>query len=136
MPSFIATYTCPSGQPRNLTIKAGDLADARKQLRRRGFRATELRPTPSGQKSRADGSGEGKGLFSRDLSTVFEKAPGVKEKAVFAKKLAAIVGAGVPIVRSLDLMATQQKRPIFKRGLTKVSLDVDEGIALGSTILQ
>ena len=134
MPSFLATYTGPSGQPRKLTIKAVDLADARKQLRRRGIRATELRPAPSGQNNRADGSGEGKSLFSIDLSTAFEKAPGVKEKAVFASKLAALVDAGVPIVHSLDLMATQQKLPMFKRALTKVSLDVNEGIALGSAI--
>ena len=71
MPSFLATYTGPSGQPRKLTIKAVDLADARKQLRRRGIRATELRPAPSVQNNRADGSGEGKSLFSIDLSTAF-----------------------------------------------------------------
>ena len=60
----------------------------------------------------------------------------MKEKAVFASKLAALVDAGVPIVRSLDLMATQQKLPMFKRALTKVSLDVNEGIALGTAIRQ
>ena len=57
---------------------------------------------------------------------MFEKAPGVKEKAVFASKLAALVDAGVPIVRSLDLM----------RALTKVSLDVNEGIALATALRQ
>ena len=134
MPAFNATYAGPSGQPRNLTIKAGDLKEARKLLRRRGIRATELRPAPSGQQNKADGSGESKSLFSMDLGAAFEKAPGVKEKAAFASKLAALVDAGVPIVRSLDLMASQQKLPMFKRALTKVSLDVNEGIALGSAI--
>ncbi len=134
MPAFNATYAGPSGQPRNLTIKAGDLKEARKLLRRRGIRATELRPAPSGQQNKADGSGESKSLFSMDLGAAFEKAPGVKEKAVFASKLSALVDAGVPIVRSLDLMASQQKLPMFKRALTKVSLDVNEGIALGSAI--
>ena len=134
MPAFNATYAGPSGQPRSLTIKAGDLKEARKLLRRRGIRATELRPTPSGQQNKADGSGESKSLFSMDLGAAFEKAPGVKEKAVFASKLSALVDAGVPIVRSLDLMASQQKLPMFKRALTKVSLDVNEGIALGSAI--
>ena len=134
MPAFNATYAGPSGQPRNLTIKAGDLKEARKLLRRRGIRATELRPAPSGQRNKADGSGDSKSLFSMDLGAAFEKAPGVKEKAVFASKLAALVDAGVPIVRSLDLMASQQKLPMFKRALTKVSLDVNEGIALGSAI--
>jgi type IV pilus assembly protein PilC len=60
----------------------------------------------------------------------------VKEKAVFASKLAALVDAGVPIVRSLDLMATQQKLPMFKRALTKVSLDVNEGVALATALRQ
>ena len=138
MPSFIATYAGPSGQPRNLTVKAGDLADARKQLRRRGIRATNLRASAADQQNRSDESGktEGKGFLSINLNTAFEQPPGVKEKAVFASKLAALVDAGVPIVRSLDLMASQQKLPMFKRALTKVSLDVNEGIALGSAIRQ
>ena len=138
MPSFIATYAGPSGQPRDLKIKAGDLAEARKQLRRRGIRATNLRAATSDQQDRSKetGNAEGKGFLSINLNTAFEKPPGVKEKAVFASKLAALVDAGVPIVRSLDLMATQQKLPMFKRALTKVSLDVNEGIALGSAIRQ
>ena len=83
----------------------------------------------------ADGA-DTAGLKSIDLNRMFEKAPGVKEKAVFASKLAALVDAGVPIVRSLDLMATQQKLPMFKRALTKVSLDVNEGIALATALRQ
>ena len=63
-----------------------------------------------------------------------ERPPGVKDKAVFASKLAALVDAGVPIVRGLDLMAKQQKLPMFKRALTKVSLDVNEGVSLGAAI--
>ena len=138
MPSFIATYAGPSGQPRDLKIKAGDLAEARKQLRRRGIRATNLRAATSDQQDRSKETGNdaGKGFLSINLNTAFEKPPGVKEKAVFASKLAALVDAGVQIVRSLDLMATQQKLPMFKRALTKVSLDVNEGIALGSAIRQ
>ena len=55
---------------------------------------------------------------------------------MFASKLAALVDAGVPIVRSLDLMATQQRLPMFKRALIKVSLDVNEGIALAKALRQ
>ena len=83
----------------------------------------------------ADGA-DTAGLKSIDLNLMFEKAPGVKEKAVFTGKLAALVDAGVPIVRSLDLMATQQKLPMFKSALTKVSLDVNEGIALATALRQ
>ena len=137
MAAFIASYTGPTGQPRTVTIKATDVGEAKKLLRRRGIRADELRPvTPGNTKDgKADAAAEG-GLGSFDLNRLFEKAPGVKEKAVFASKLAALVDAGVPIVRSLDLMATQQKLPMFKRALTKVSLDVNEGIALATSLRQ
>ena len=137
MAAFIASYTGPTGQPRTVTIKATDVGEAKKLLRRRGIRADELRPVTPGntQGAKADAAAEG-GLGSFDLNRLFEKAPGVKEKAVFASKLAALVDAGVPIVRSLDLMATQQKLPMFKRALTKVSLDVNEGIALATSLRQ
>ena len=137
MAAFIASYAGPTGQPRTVTIKAANLAEARKLLRRRGIRAEELRPVSAGttQDGKADGA-DTAGLKSIDLNRMFEKTPGVKEKAVFASKLAALVDAGVPIVRSLDLMAKQQKLPMFKRALTKVSLDVNEGIALGAALRQ
>ena len=137
MTAFIASYAGPTGQPRTVTIKAANLAEAKKLLRRRGIRAEELRPVSPGntQDGNADGA-DTAGRKSIDLNRLFEKAPGVKEKAVFASKLAALVDAGVPIVRSLDLMATQQKLPMFKRALTKVSLDVNEGIALATALRQ
>ena len=137
MAAFIASYAGPTGQPRTVTIKAANLAEAKKLLRRRGIRAEELRPVSAGntQDGNADGA-DTAGRKSIDLNRLFEKAPGVKEKAVFASKLAALVDAGVPIVRSLDLMATQQKLPMFKRALTKVSLDVNEGIALATALRQ
>ena len=137
MAAFIASYAGPTGQPRTVTIKAANLAEAKKLLRRRGIRAEELRPVSLGntQDGKANGA-DAAGLKSIDLNRLFEKAPGVKEKAVFASKLAALVDAGVPIVRSLDLMAKQQKLPMFKRALTKVSLDVNEGIALATALRQ
>ena len=133
MATFIASYAGPNGQRRTVTVNAPNEAEAKVLLRRRGIRANELRPVNSdnNKDSKAEGS-----LGSIDLNRLFEKPPGVKEKAVFASKLAALVDAGVPIVRSLDLMAKQQKLPMFKRALTKVSLDVNEGIALGAALRQ
>ena len=133
MPAFTATYTGPTGQSKQLTVKASDLSQARRLLRRRGIRATELKPANENKGGIESGSS---GLSAIDFNQLFEKPPGVKEKAVFASKLAALVDAGVPIVRSLDLMATQQKLPMFRRALTKVSLDVNEGVALGTAIRQ
>ena len=142
MTSFIATYESASGQKHTITIKAADLTTAKKLLRRRGIRATDLKAALSnkGQESskkidrQKNTKSSNLGLFSIDLSAAFEKSPGVKDKAVFASKLATLVDAGVPIVRSLDLMASQQRLPMFKRALMKVSLDVNEGSAMGTAM--
>jgi len=142
MTSFVATYESASGQTRTMTIKAADLTTAKKLLRRRGIRATDLKAALNnkGQESskkidrQKNTKSSNLGLFSIDLTAAFEKSPGVKDKAVFASKLATLVDAGVPIVRSLDLMASQQRLPMFKRALMKVSLDVNEGSAMGTAM--
>ena len=36
------------------------------------------------------------------------------------------------IVRSLEILAEQQKLPMFKRALQRLSLDVNQGSSLGS----
>ena len=139
MASFIATYESASGQTRTTTIKAADLASAKKLLRRRGMRSTGLRASLSdkaNRKGKKSKESSNKGLLSIDLRAALEKTPGVKEKAVFANKLSALVNAGIPIVRSLDLMASQQRLPMFKRALMKVSLDVNEGTSMGTAMRQ
>ena len=121
-----------------------------KLRRRRGIKATTVQmeePTDQGGRPRKRGSnpnntseGPAKGglqtMLSFDLSGAFEKAPGVREKAVFASKLAALVDAGVPIVRSLDLMASQQRLPMFKRALLQIGLDVNQGTAMATAMRQ
>ena len=143
MATFTATYTSATGQERTLTVKANDVATAKRQLRRRGIKATELRASETGSgrnrkkepPAKADGTSGGSWL-SIDLGEAFQKPPGVKEKAVWASKLAALVDAGVPIVRSLDLMSTQQKLPMFKKALTAVGVEVNQGTAMGAAMRQ
>ena len=139
MTSFIATYESASGQTRTITIKAADLTTAKKLLRRRGIRATNLRETlndKANSKEQKSKNSSNRGLLSIDLRAALEKSPGVKEKAVFANKLSALVNAGIPVVRSFDLMANQQRLPMFKRALMKVSLDVNEGTSMGAAMRQ
>ena len=135
MAAFIATFSNPNGQQRTLTINASNLTDAKKQLRRRGIRVEKLEPIRS--KSTAGSKinqNKQKGFDEINFNNLFENEPGIKDKAVFASKMAALIDAGVPIVRSLELMASQQKLPMFKRALTAVSSDVNEGISLATAL--
>ena len=121
--AFIATYKDRRGKEKSLKLKAADLASAKRNLRQRGIAPLSLKAD--------SGSSE---KVQRGLSLSLEKAPGVKEKAVFASQMAALVSAGVPIVRSLEILAEQQKLPMFKRALQRLSLDVNQGSSLGSAL--
>jgi type IV pilus assembly protein PilC len=135
MATFKAIYKDARGQNRTLQVEAVDEASAKRNLRRRGILTTQLirddqassARTGTGRKQQQQGS-------LAQLSTLLERSPGITEKAVFANKLAALVDAGVPIVRSIDLMASQQKLPMFRRALQAVSLDVNQGMGLATAL--
>jgi type IV pilus assembly protein PilC len=139
MPSFSATYTTRAGQTRQLRLQAADAASARRDLRRRGIvpSALELvegKGSARGPQAKSAAGAGATTVFGLELSGLLEAKPGIREKALFANKLAALVDAGVPIVRSLDLMARQQRMPLFKRALTAVSTDVNQGGSLGAAL--
>jgi type IV pilus assembly protein PilC len=138
MASFLATFTNAGGQERQLKIRAGSVQEARRDLRRRGIRPLRVEPLPptgpgpateplqtSGRSDRPDRSG---------LQALLEARPGIREKALFASKLSALVNAGVPIVRSLALMGAQQRMPLFKRALDAITADVNQGSSLAAAM--
>ena len=135
MHAFVATCINPRGKSFLVDIEATDPAHAKRSLRLRGIRATEIKAKP---KTTATGSSAAAQLseklkFSK-LNELLEAKPGIKDKAVFASKMSALVNAGVPILRSIDLMASQQKMPLFKRALQSISLEVNQGISLGEAL--
>jgi type IV pilus assembly protein PilC len=131
VPAFIATYRNSRGKVTSLTLEAADALTARRDLRRRGIQAESIeRQTAAPGRAGPAGSKQTTSL-SQQLASLLEGKPGIRDKAVFASKLAALVDAGVPIVRSIELMAKQQKLPLFKRALEAITLDVNQGVALG-----
>jgi type IV pilus assembly protein PilC len=131
VPAFVATYRNSRGKVASLTLEAADALAARRDLRRRGIQAETIE-----RQAAAPGLGGAAGRkqtssLSQQLASLLEGKPGIRDKAVFASKLAALVDAGVPIVRSIELMAKQQKLPLFKRALEAITLDVNQGVALG-----
>ncbi len=135
MARFTASYTDSRGRAATLAIEASDAADAKRRLRQRGIRATDIKAQAQQSATTAKaGEALSKKLNASSLSRLLEARPGVKQKAVFASKMSALVNAGVPIVRSIDLMATQQKMPLFKRALETISLEVNQGISLGAAL--
>jgi type IV pilus assembly protein PilC len=131
MPAFRAAYTNRRGQQKLIQLEAPDLASAKRNLRRRGIAASSLLPLDSSPSLPASGNQGGTSGVSRDLGTLFQARPNVREKALFASKLSTLVDSGVPIVRGLTLVAKQQKKPMFRQALEAVARDVSQGVSLG-----
>jgi len=131
MPDFVATFTNARGQTRRIELSARDAASARRSLRQRGIVATSV-------VSREQGGGGAAEAATASLGTrvkaMLEPRVGIREKALFASKLAALVDAGIPIVRSIDLMSRQQRNPTFRRALEGISHDVNQGGNLAAAL--
>lgn len=128
MAIYLASYTTSRGQKRQLQIEASTPDNARRLLRRRGIRPTSLVTQTAGASTDAPAPS--------GLQAWLEQGPSVREKAIFANKLSALVDSGIPIVRSLDLLAKQQKSSLFQRALKAISRDVNEGSSLGAAMRQ
>jgi type IV pilus assembly protein PilC len=129
MTTFQVTYATRSGRNRRMTLQAESPAVARQMLRKRGILPTSLvrKESPTNTQQAPSSTGGG-------WQSMFEAKITIKEKALFASKLSAMVDAGVPIMRSLDLMRRQQKSPLFRRALTAMTEEVNQGGSLGSSM--
>lgn len=129
MAAFVVTYTTTSGRRREFTLEAQSPAMARRTLRRRG-----ILPNTLVRKEAAAGLPEKAAQQRFNLSAWLERSVTIRDKALFASKLSALVDAGVPIMRSLDLLRTQQKRTRFRRALTGMTEDVNQGDSLANAM--
>ena len=129
MTTFLVTYATRSGRMREMTLEASSPAEARRGLRSRGILPTTLVRKESNKPVLTN-----KPAQAIEWSRLFESKISVKEKALFANKLSALVDAGVPIMRSLDLMHRQQKSALFRRALTAMTAEVNQGSSLGSAM--
>jgi type IV pilus assembly protein PilC len=56
---------------------------------------------------------------------------GKKERMIFTRQLAALTGAGMPLVRALDLLARQEQNPAWRRIIASLADGIRSGGTLG-----
>ena len=129
MPVFLVSYTDTIGRRRELTLEADSPASARRNLRQRGILPTTLvrKDTAAALPAKAKKP-------NSSWQDLIEGGVSVRDKALFANKLAALVDAGVPIIRSLDLLRTQQRSAKMRRALTAITNDVNQGETLAQSM--
>ena len=102
------------------TVEAHSEGDAVSVLHEQGLVILSLEPRD-------------KGLLSRDIGAVLWK-PSSKDVVFFARQLATLVDADVPIVSALNTLAEQNANPAFKKVLSDVAQSVDAGSSLSEAL--
>lgn len=116
-----------AGRPVRKTISAPSINEARNRLRQQGIYA------------KSEDIQEVKGLLSFDMSSLssielVSANIDTRDKAVFSRQFAALINAGVSMVRSLTIMAEQTGNPKLKKYLKAIKADVEAGKNLSDSI--
>ena len=118
----------PGGQKKRSTIEAGNQQEAIKQLRSRGLKPTKIRESKGGGKA-----AQGKKKRKLNLNPFGGRVSQV-ELVQFTQQLATLQDAGLPIVRSLKILAEQMIPGTFQDQLNKVTEDVEGGATFSEAL--
>jgi type IV pilus assembly protein PilC len=76
---------------------------------------------------------EGMGIDLERLNEINIGGVPMKDKVVFMRQMATMVGAGLPLTRSLEIMVQQASNPLFKRVLKNVLDSIQSGKTLADS---
>ncbi len=123
MPTYVALIRDSSGKARNEKFIANSLTEARLKLINQGFVIQNIKESQT-LASRLD---------IKKIQNSFVNVS-VKDRAVFSRQFAALVNAGVAIVRSLGVLSQQCTNPKLKAALIEISVDVQAGVSLSDAM--
>ena len=123
MPTYVTRIRDSQGKSRTEKFTADSLNDARNNIINQGFIIQDLKESQS-LASRFD---------IQKIKNSFVKVS-VKDKAVFSRQFAALVNAGVAIVRGLTVLSEQCSNPKLKAALVEICGDVQTGINLSDSM--
>jgi type IV pilus assembly protein PilC len=138
MTNYVFEALDSSGQPQKGTIDAGSSDDAVQQIKAKGFFPTSVREQKvkggtsgggSKQKKKRKAKGEKKGM---QISM-----PGMVNKKIltqFTRQLSTLQDAGLPLLRSLQILESQQKPGKLKNILMAVCEEVESGTSLSDSM--
>ena len=121
MPTYVATGRDSAGRERKEKVAASNPNEARNLLKEQGLFIQDLK--------------EEKGFsFSMDSISMALTSVSVKDKAVFSRQFAALVNAGVALVRGLGVLSEECSNPKLKRALEDINSDVQQGTNLSDAM--
>jgi type IV pilus assembly protein PilC len=124
MPTFIAEVRDNHGKTRQEKVSAQTVQIARKRLNKKYQFIQSIRQEKGFDFTKID---------VQSLEAAMSPVS-VKDKAVFSRQFAAMVNAGVAMVRCLSILGEQCSNPRLKKALGQISLEVQQGMNLSDAM--
>jgi type IV pilus assembly protein PilC len=121
MPTYVATGRDSAGRARKERVSASSPGEARNLLKDQGLFIQDLKEERSFK-------------FDLDAVQMALTSVSVKDKAVFSRQFAALVNAGVALVRGLGVLSEECPNPKLKKSLEEINADVQQGTSLSEAM--
>jgi type IV pilus assembly protein PilC len=128
MAKFSYTAVDARGKQANGVIDANDQNDAIAQIRQLGFYPQRL---DEAKETASTTSGE-------DKPKLRKKGGKVKTKilTIFTRQLATLIDAGLPLLRSLNTLAKQERNPVMRTTMATLATSVESGSTFSEALAQ
>jgi type IV pilus assembly protein PilC len=124
MPTFIAEVRDNQGNTRQEKVSATTIQVARKKLSKKYQFVQNIHQQKSFNFSK---------ISVQDIEAALSPVS-VRDKAIFSRQFAAMVNAGVAMVRCLSILGEQCTNPRMKKSLRAISLEVQQGVNLSDAM--
>ena len=114
-----------SGRTINGTMTAASQNDVVADLRRRALTPVQIKASSAGLMS---------GINVKKLSKVKRASVKKGELEVFTRQLSTMLGAGIPMLEALEILAEQAETPGFAFCLNRVVEDIRSGLDLSKSM--
>ncbi len=124
MPTYIAEVRDNQGNTRQEKVSATTIQVARKRLRKKYQFVQNIHQEKSFDFTK---------ISVKDIEAALSPVS-VRDKAIFSRQFAAMVNAGVAMVRCLSILGEQCTNPRMKKSLHAISLEVQQGVNLSDAM--
>ncbi|MEM9399383.1 MAG: type II secretion system F family protein [Verrucomicrobiota bacterium] len=131
MPTFSYTAVDSTGQQLMGTIEANNQTEASAQVKQQGLYPTSLVEAAAGAPQSQSAA-----VVGQKQKTGGAKKVAGKTLMVFTRQLATLIDAGLPLVRSLKTLITQEKHPGLKSIVSTIAETVESGSTFSEALAQ
>lgn len=131
MPKFKIDAVDKSGRRVSRSVDAATEAEAAASIRRDGLTVSSIKAEGAAPKKRKRGGS----FFALTKADAPARVSGA-DLAIFTRQFATMIGAGIPVLECMDVLAQQAEDPGFSRTLNEIIDDIRGGRDLSSSLAE